>query len=95
VKRKKTEPFVMVPLWWVEQATRATRTPKALVCIWLLHLAWKAKSSTFSLPSGKLSKKGASRYTKRRALRELEAAGLITVVAPERPDTVTSFRELR
>jgi hypothetical protein len=79
VKRKKANPFVKVPLWWIEQATRATRTPKALVCIWLLHLAWKAKSATFSLPSGKLNKGGASRHAKRRALGELEAAGLITI----------------
>jgi hypothetical protein len=79
VKRKKAEPFVKVPLWWIERATKATRTPKALVCIWLLHLAWKAKSMTFPLPNGSLRKLGISRLTKHRALRGLEEAGLITV----------------
>jgi hypothetical protein len=79
VKRKKAEPFVKVPLWWIEQATRVTRTPKALVCIWLLHLAWKAKSATFPLPNGSLHKRGITRFTKRRALRELEEAGLIAI----------------
>jgi hypothetical protein len=79
VKRKKADPFVKVPLWWAEAAAKATRTLKALVWIELLHAVWKAKSATFSFPSGKLNKRGASRHTKRRALRELEAAGLITI----------------
>ena len=78
-KRRKEPPFVKVPLWWAAEATKATKTPKALVCIELLHRAWKAKSSTFSLPNGRLSKNGVSREIKRRALRDLEAAGLITV----------------
>src|SRR5437660_12774508 len=79
VKRKKADPFVKVPLWWAEAAAKATRTPKALVWIELLHTAWKAKRATFSFPSGKLRKEGANRHTKRRALGELETAGLITV----------------
>jgi hypothetical protein len=79
VKRKKADPFVKVPLWWAEAAAKATRTPKALVWIELLHTAWKAKSATFSFPSGKLRKGGANRHAKRRALEELEAAGLVTI----------------
>jgi hypothetical protein len=71
--------FVKVPLWWIERATRATRTPQAFVCIWLLHLSWRARSPTFSLPNDRLNKRGADRRRKRRALRALEAAGLITV----------------
>jgi hypothetical protein len=78
VKRKKVPPFAKVPLWWIEQATRATRTPKALLCVWLQHLRWK-NGTTFSLPSGKLGKLGVNRFAKSRALKELEAAGLITV----------------
>jgi hypothetical protein len=79
VKRKKADPFVKVPLWWAEAAAKATRTLKALVWIELLHAAWKTKRLTFPLPSGKLEKKGVARETKRRALRELELAGLIKV----------------
>lgn len=71
--------FVQVPLWWIEQATQVTRTQQAFVCIWLLHLAWKAKSVTFPLPNDRLAKRGISRTTKRRVLERLEAAGLITV----------------
>ena len=82
--RKDT--FVKVPLWWIEQATRATKSPQAFVCVWLLHLAWKAGSTTFPLPNGRLTKQGADRRAKRRALANLEAAGLITV---EREDGKT------
>ena len=80
VKRKKAEPFVRVPLWWAEAAAKATRTPKALVWVELLHVSWKTKRLTFPLPCGRLEKKGVSRETRRRALRELGAAGLIKVV---------------
>lgn len=71
--------FVMVPLGWGRQMTRATRSPKAFVALWLLHLAWKAGSSTVTLSNKSLRDHGVSRMTKLRALRELEEAGLITV----------------
>ena len=51
----------------------------SFVCVWLLHLAWKSGSMTFPLPNGRLTKQGANRRAKRRALANLEAAGLITV----------------
>jgi hypothetical protein len=84
VKRKKVEPFVNVPLWWFAQVARATNTRKALVAVELLYASFKAKSSTFQLPNGRLRKLGVSRETKRRALYELEQAGLITVDRPIR-----------
>ena len=71
--------FVRVPLWWIEQVTKATRSPQVFVAIWLLHLAWQAKSVTFPLPNDKLAKRGADRRMKRRALANLEEAGLIAV----------------
>jgi hypothetical protein len=77
--KKPKEPFVKVPLWWAAEAAKATKTPKAMVWIQLLHIAWKADSSTFPLPNGKLDNKGVSRFAKYRALRELEVAGLIVV----------------
>jgi hypothetical protein len=30
-QKRKVEPFVKVPLWWIAQATKATNTGKALV----------------------------------------------------------------
>jgi hypothetical protein len=79
VKREKVEPFVKVPLWWIERATKATNNLKALVAVELLHAAWKAKGPTVPLPNGRLEKLGLSREIKRRTLRDLERAGLITV----------------
>jgi hypothetical protein len=72
--------FVQVPLWWAEAAAKATTGGRAaLVWIYLLHMAWKAKSTTFTLPNGYLERCGVSRKIKCRVLRELEAARLITV----------------
>ena len=79
-RKTKTDLFAKVPLWWAEQAAQATKTPKAFVWVWLLHLAWKAQSNMFHLPNARLLDRGVSPYAKRRALRELEAAGLIRVV---------------
>jgi hypothetical protein len=90
-KRKREEPFVMVPLSWAEQAARATGTPKAFVWLWLLHLAWKAKSNTVSLPNGRLEEHGVQRHTKSRALRELEAAGLIRITGKRRKSPVVTL----
>jgi hypothetical protein len=79
-KPKGADRFVKVPLWWAEQASQATRTPKAMVWIWLLHLSWAAHSKTFRLPNERLRARGVSRGVKRRALRDLEEAGLIQVM---------------
>ena len=80
-----------VPLWWAEAAARATRTPKAFVWVWLLHLAWEAKSSTFPLPNERIEKRGVGRQAKRRALCELEAAGLITVQRRSRKTPIVTL----
>jgi CRP-like cAMP-binding protein len=73
----RAEPFAKVPLSWAGKAAKATRTDKALVWIVLLYVSWKTKSTTFPLSNDRLD--GVTRYTKYRALRELEAEGLITV----------------
>jgi hypothetical protein len=78
-KLKGGDKFVKVPLWSAEQASQATRTPKAMAWVWLLHLAWAARSNTFRLPNERLKVRGVSRYVKRRALQDLEAAGLIRI----------------
>jgi hypothetical protein len=75
--RKTTDRFAMVPIWWVEQAAKATNTPRALLLVWLLYLAWETKSNTFPLTNVQL--RGVHRNTKYKMLLELEAAGLIQV----------------
>lgn len=78
-RKRKVEPFVQVPLWWAAAAAKATKTPAALVWIELLRASWKARSSTFPLPNVRLTKLGVSREVKRRVLRDLDQAGLISV----------------
>ena len=50
-KLKGADKFVKVPLWWAEHAAQATRTPKAMVWVWLLHLSWAGHSKTFRVPA--------------------------------------------
>ena len=77
--KDKRDVFVQVPLWWAGEASQATKTPAALVWVYLRHAAWKARSATFPLPNDYFKKHGVSREIKRRVLRDLEIAGLITV----------------
>lgn len=88
---KKKDAFVKVPLWFASEAAKSTNTLKALVWIHLLHASWKAKSLTFPLPNGRLERIGVSRETKRRALRDLERAGLITVERLSRKSPVVTI----
>jgi hypothetical protein len=90
-RRQRADPFVTVPLAWIEQATRATTSPKAFVAIWLLYLAWKTKSRTFPLPNGALRQRGVSRLMKYRALHELETAGLIQVEQRRRQTPIVTL----
>jgi hypothetical protein len=79
VKCKKVEPFVKMPLWWIETAARHARSPATLVMVELLRASWKAKSLSFPLSNGRLEKLGVSRDVKRRVLSDLERGGLIRV----------------
>jgi hypothetical protein len=90
-RKQKADPFVHVPLWWIAQATKLTRTPAALVCIELLYRHWKAKSPSFPFPNAGLKKLGVSRDVKRRVLRDLERGGLITVERPTRKTPIVTL----
>ena len=76
---KREDPFVRHPQWFAEATARITKSPAILVCYYILHASWKARSLTFTMPNGWLEERGVSRKTKRRVLLELEAAGLIMV----------------
>jgi hypothetical protein len=78
-KKTRVGQFVQVPLDWATKATKATKTPQAMVWIELLRLAWWTKSDTVALSNEPLKRVGVSRHAKYRALRALTAAGLITV----------------
>lgn len=91
VKRKKSERFVKVPLWWIETAATATRSPTTLVLIELLHIAFKTRRATFPVPNGRLKAAGVSREIKRRTLLDLERAGLVLVERPPRKTPVVTL----
>ena len=95
VKRKQdAEPFVKVPLWWIEAAAKATKSSTTVVLIELLRLRWKTGSSTFPLPNARLQRLGVSRKVKQRILRELELARLIIVERPARKSPVVTLNAL-
>jgi hypothetical protein len=93
-KRAQKEAFAKVPLRWAAAAAKATKTCKALVWIELLHLAWKAGGPTFPVPCGKLERRGVDREVRRRALHQLEAAGLIRVAWQHGKTPVVTITEL-
>ena len=78
-KRKKTDPYVTITLSAAAKAFKAANSSKAMVYLWLVHQARLAGKKTIPVPNGKLAKYGVDRKTKYRALRQYEAAGLITV----------------
>jgi hypothetical protein len=84
VKRKKVEPYVKVPLGRAARAFTAVNCQKAMVYLWLVHQAAKTGKRTIPVPSEALAKYGVPRETKRRALRQLERGGLISLEQPLR-----------
>jgi len=89
--KRKVQPFVKVPLWWIAEAAKHTRSPATLVLIELLHTHWKTKSLSFPFPNGRLKKLGVSREIKRRVLEELEQGGLIAVDRPTRKSPIVTL----
>jgi hypothetical protein len=79
VRKRNAEPFVIVPLKWIERATRGTRSPRTLILIELLYAACQAKGVTFPLPSARLMQLGVTRKLKREVLMDLECRGLIAM----------------
>jgi ribosomal protein S19E (S16A) len=88
---KKKDQFVNVPLWFATAAAKATKTLALLVCVYLLYASWKARSMTFTMPNGWLEERGVSREVKRRVLRDLEEAGLITIERPSRKTPIVTL----
>jgi hypothetical protein len=78
-KKIKVPPFIQVPIWFAEMACKALEDPKAMVWLYLLHLYFKTKRTTFPVPNVWLEKRGVERRLKCRVLTKLAAAGLITI----------------
>ena len=76
---RRIEPFTIVQLTWAAKAAAATNTQKAFVWLWLVQQAYKTKSETITMSNEVLMRYDVSGKVKRCALRQLEAAGLVTV----------------
>ena len=78
-RRREADLFAKVTRRWMGTAAQATRCPRAFILIWLWHMAWRTRSTSFPLSNVALARYGISREVKRRTLVALEAAGLILV----------------
>jgi hypothetical protein len=76
--RKRRQHFVKVPWTWVERLDGASgKTYRVALC--LLYQYWKNRGEPVKLANGMLGIDGVSRYSKWKALSDLEHRGLITV----------------
>jgi hypothetical protein len=76
--RKRRRHFAMVPLTWFERLERASGST-ILVAWGLLYLHWKGNGGPVKLSNDKIALGGVSRFSKWRALANLERRGLITI----------------
>jgi hypothetical protein len=77
---KPAKGYVTVPLTWLQQMLPVVRTSDRLAVAMLLYRQCHLqRSKTVVLPNRDLRAMGVSRYTKYRALAELEAAGALIV----------------
>lgn len=77
--QKRQKQFVMVPWTWVDRLTTAHHIGTYKVALYVLHLNWKRSGQPFALPNRALEGHGVNRWSKWKALRELEQLGLIRV----------------
>src|SRR6476659_8146541 len=76
---KRRQQFIMVPWTWAEKLVGAHGQAYRVALI-LLYLHWKGvKGEPVKLANGMLKIDGVSRRSKWRALRDLEARGLVRV----------------
>jgi hypothetical protein len=76
--RKRREHFVKVPWTWIERLAGASgQTYRVALC--LLYQHWKGGGGPINLANGMLLLDGVTRYSKWKALGDLERRGLITV----------------
>jgi len=77
IKRRR-EHFAMLPMTWYERLKGADGQTYR-VAWFLLYLHWKNNGGPIKLANGMLAMDGVPPQSKRRALRDLERRGLITV----------------
>ena len=76
--QRRRRHFISVPMAWFERLAGASgQTYRIALC--LLYLDWRARGGPIQLANGLLQVDGVSRYSKWRALDELERRGLIVI----------------
>jgi hypothetical protein len=79
MRRHRGNTFVMIGRDQIVAIAKAFESPRLIVAWLVLYEFWANKGRSFTLSNAKLAPCGVSRYMKRCALREMQAAGLITV----------------
>jgi hypothetical protein len=77
LQRRKRH-FISVPMTWFERLAGASGQTYR-IALSLLYLSWRARGEPIQLTNGPLRVDGVSRYSKWRALDELERRGLIAI----------------
>jgi hypothetical protein len=90
--KKRSDQFVMLPMWWYERLKNPLPTGLTCLVAWhLLHLHWKHRGKPFQLPNGMLEYDGVSRQTKWRALATLERRKLIAIERRSKRSPIIHF----
>jgi hypothetical protein len=76
--KKRQKHFMPFPVTWYERMNGADGQTYR-VALYLCYLGWKNKGESIKLANGMLKIDGVPPTTKRRALRDLERRGMITV----------------
>jgi hypothetical protein len=73
--------YVNVPWYWVEQLQTTKRASTYRVALWLLYEHWRTGGRPIVLSNVAVRQEGLTRYSKWRAITELQTQGLIEVEA--------------
>jgi len=77
--RQRRQQFVQVPWLWLERLALSKSANTYRVAVTLLFLHWKTNGDPIKLANGMLAMDGVSRWSKQRALNELELLELIAI----------------
>jgi hypothetical protein len=91
---KRTEPFLLITLEDIVAGGKALRDRRLLVWLYIKYRAWKESSNTVAIGNRNLRSWGVSPWTKCRALRDFECAGLISVDWRDRTSPVVTLSRL-
>ena len=85
--------FIKFPTVWVEQLGRVGASVSAYrVAFYLLYEAWRSGNPRVKLANGILAELGVSRFAKRRALEQLNRAGVIAIEQHPRKSPIVTLR---